>query len=80
MKITICVGSSCHMKGSRCVVEKLKALISQNGLTDRIELGAAFCAGQCQKSVCVGIDEELFSVSPDTVEDFFTNEVKTRLS
>ena len=28
MKITICIGSSCHIKGSRQVVEQLQALVS----------------------------------------------------
>lgn len=37
MKITICIGSSCHIKGSRQVVEQLQALVSEKGLMDRIE-------------------------------------------
>ena len=28
MKITVCIGSSCHIKGSRIVVEELQALIT----------------------------------------------------
>ena len=26
MKVTICIGSSCHLKGSRQIVERLQAL------------------------------------------------------
>ena len=48
MKITICIGSSCHIKGSRQVVEQLQALVSERGLMDRIELAGTFCIGQCQ--------------------------------
>lgn len=39
MKITVCIGSSCHLKGSREVVEGLQKLIADNGLKDKIELG-----------------------------------------
>ena len=53
MKITVCIGSSCHIKGSRQVVSQLQYLISQNNLDDKVELGGTFCMGQCQKDVCV---------------------------
>ena len=79
MKITICIGSSCHIKGSRQVVEIINRLIGEHGLKEKIELGGTFCMGKCQKSVCVGIEDEIFSVSPETAEDFFKNEVLTRL-
>ena len=38
MKVTVCIGSSCHIKGSRQVVEELQYLIAQNGLKDKVEL------------------------------------------
>lgn len=67
MKVTICIGSSCHIKGSRSVVEQLQYLISENNLGDKVELGGTFCMGNCQKGVCVNVDDEFFSVTPDTV-------------
>ena len=79
MKITICIGSSCHIKGSRQVVEQLKALVSEKGLMDRIELAGTFCIGQCQSGVNVMIDGQRFSVTPETTASFFNNEVLSRL-
>lgn len=79
MKVTICIGSSCHIKGSRSVVEQLQYLISENDLGDKVELGGTFCMGNCQKGVCVNVDDEFFSVSPDTVKEFFENNIKARL-
>lgn len=79
MKVTICIGSSCHIKGSRSVVEQLQYLISENDLGDKVELGGTFCMGNCQKGVCVNVDDEFFSVTPDTVKEFFENNVKARL-
>jgi NADH:ubiquinone oxidoreductase subunit E len=79
MKITICIGSSCHIKGSRMVVEKLQQIIADEHLENEIELCGSFCMGKCQQGVCVTIDKEFFSVSPDTVCQFFDNEVRTRL-
>lgn len=75
MKITVCIGSSCHIKGSRQVVENLQNLIKENSLADKVQLGGAFCMGNCQKGVCVTVDGEFHSVTPDTVGEFFSSEV-----
>ena len=79
MKITVCIGSSCHIKGSRQVVEQLQRLISENNLGDKVELGGTFCLGKCQQGVCVNVDDEFYSVSPETVEEFFKKEVLAKI-
>ena len=79
MTITICIGSSCHLKGSRTIIQKLEELITERQLNDKIELNGSFCMGECSTGVCVKINDELFSVSPETVNTFFENEVLRRL-
>jgi NADH:ubiquinone oxidoreductase subunit E len=79
MKITICIGSSCHLKGSRQVVEQLQDLVAGGGLEGRIELCGAFCMGNCTQGVRVNIDDEPFSLRPEDVSGFFNNEVLPRL-
>ena len=76
MKVTVCIGSSCHIKGSRPVVEGLQNLIAESNLGDKVELGGTFCMGRCQEGVCVTVDDQFFSVSPDTVKEFFEKEIK----
>ena len=71
MKVTVCIGSSCHLKGSRQVVEEFQRLIAENKLSDRVELGGTFCMGNCQQGVCVTVDGELYSVSPETAKSLF---------
>ncbi len=75
MKITVCIGSSCHIKGSRQVVEQLQYLIPENNLGDKVELAGTFCMGRCQDGVCVTVDDKFFSVTPDNVDDFFKENV-----
>ena len=79
MKVTVCIGSSCHIKGSRQVVEQLQYLISENNLGDKVELGGTFCMGKCQQGVCVNVDNDFFSVTPETVEEFFEKNVKGKV-
>ena len=79
VKIVVCIGSSCHIKGSRQVVEKLQNLIDSNSIKDKVELSGTFCMGKCQQGVCVTVNGEFYSLSPDTVEEFFEKEVLTRI-
>ncbi len=75
MKITVCIGSSCHIKGSRQVVNTLQQLIAENNLKNQIELGGTFCMGKCQLGVCVNVDGEFYSVTPESVNCFFETQV-----
>ena len=79
MKVTVCIGSSCHIKGSRQVVEQLQYLIAQNGLKDKVELGGTFCMGKCQQGVCVTVDDAFYSLTPDTTKEFFEKEILAKV-
>ncbi len=79
MKLTVCIGSSCHLKGSRQIVEQLQTLIAENALEEKVELVGTFCLGACQTGVSVKIDETLFSLKPEDVKTFFEKEVITKL-
>ncbi len=79
LKVTVCVGSSCHLKGSRPVIEQLRKLIADNKVEDKVDLAGTFCIGKCEQGVCVTVDGELFSVTPQTVETFFNENVLAKL-
>ncbi len=81
VKVTVCIGSSCHLKGSRQVVEQLQYLIRENNLSDDINLAGAFCMGKCQeKGVNITIDNKSYSISPSDVDSFFNNKILTKVS
>ncbi len=79
MKVTVCIGSSCHIKGSRQVVEQLQYLIKQKDLSDKVELGGTFCMGKCQQGVCVTVDDNFYSVNPENVNEFFEKEIEGKI-
>lgn len=79
VKVTVCIGSSCHLKGSRLVVEQLQKLLEENGATDKAELSGTFCMGKCKDGVCVKVDDDFFSVTPETTKEFFEKNVLTRV-
>ena len=79
LKITVCIGSSCHIKGSRQIVEQLQYLIAENNLGDKVELGGTFCMGKCQQGVCVTVNDDFYSVTPENVGEFFSREVLAKV-
>ena len=80
MKITVCIGSYCHLKGSRTVAERLRERIAAEHLEDKIDLAGTFCMGNCRDDVSVSIGEEVFSVSPETVDAFFDTEIAAKVN
>ena len=45
MRVSICIGSACHLKGSREVIQKLQKLVAENGLEDKVDLNGDSAAG-----------------------------------
>ena len=81
MNIQICVGSSCHLKGSEQVVDLFQKAIEERNLTDKITLAGSFCIGRCNREgVTVQVDDEIITgVTPETFDRFFENEILQKL-
>lgn len=79
MKITICIGSSCHLKGAKLVAEELESLVKKNNLSEKVELRGSFCMKNCVSGVSVTVDDKLFSVKPETTKSFFETEITGKL-
>lgn len=81
MVLKVCVGSSCHLKGSYDVIEKLKEVIKRYDVEDLVDLQASFCLGHCSEGVTVKADEEfLLNVNKDNIEDIFVSEIFPKLN
>ncbi|MPN34523.1 hypothetical protein SDC9_182017 [bioreactor metagenome] len=73
MNICICIGSSCHLKGSYSVKQIFESLVKENNLEDKVKIQVAFCLGHCRDGVSIKIDENLITgVSRENAKDVFT--------
>ncbi len=79
MRVQICIGSACHLKGSREIIQQMQELVKAHGVSDKVDLNGAFCTGNCVNGVCVTVDGQLYSLSPETTKDFFEKEILGRL-
>jgi NADH:ubiquinone oxidoreductase subunit E len=61
--VTVCVGSSCHIKGARDVIMLFNELVKEHKLEDRVELKGSFCMERCGEGVNWQINEEYFTSS-----------------
>lgn len=77
MKVTVCIGSSCHIKGSHDIVELLKAAVEKNNLQDEITLAGSFCIGKCNRvGVTVQVDDEVYTgVTKENFNEFFNDKI-----
>ncbi|MEG1527624.1 MAG: (2Fe-2S) ferredoxin domain-containing protein [Clostridia bacterium] len=76
MKLLVCVGSSCHLKGSYDVIQQMMKIIKKYGVEDQVDLQASFCLGNCANGVMLKADEMLLhNVNIDNAEDIFLKDV-----
>ena len=80
MTLKVCVGSSCHLKGSYAVIEELKKVIAEYGLEKEINLEAGFCLGHCSAGVTVKVDDEYIEgLSEQNARDIFIEKILPRV-
>jgi len=79
--IQVCVGSSCHIKGSADIVELLQNAIAENHLETEITLAGSFCIGKCNRvGVTVQVDDEVHvGVTKESFKEFFQTNVLAKL-
>ncbi len=81
MIIQVCIGSSCHIKGSPEIVELLKKAVEENHLEDEITLAGSFCIGKCNRiGVTVQVDDDIHTgITKENFKEFFTENVLNKI-
>ena len=81
MIIQICVGSSCHIKGSAEIVELLQSAVAEHHLENDVTLAGSFCTGKCNRmGVTIQVDDEIHTgVTPAGFKEFFQENVLAKL-
>ena len=77
MIIQICVGSSCHIKGSPEIVKLLQSAVAEYGLDDEVTLAGSFCTGKCNRvGVTIQVDDDIHTgITKDNFKEFFKENV-----
>ena len=75
--VQVCVGSSCHLKGSQDIVELLEAAVERYQLEDEVVLSGSFCIGKCNRvGVTVQVNDAVhMGVTRENFREFFKNHI-----
>jgi NADH:ubiquinone oxidoreductase subunit E len=74
--VTVCVGSSCHLKGARQVIARFNELLTEHGLQEKVMLKGSFCMERCGEGVNWQIDDApLTSATVDEAVAIFRQRV-----
>jgi len=56
VRVTLCLGSSCHSRGNRHRVQSLQALLGAEGPEVEYELRGSLCLGRCAEGPLVLVE------------------------
>ena len=75
--IQVCVGSSCHLKGSQDIVELFEKAVKDHNIEDEVVLSGSFCIGKCNRvGVTVQVDDEIHvGITRENFNEFFTENI-----
>jgi NADH:ubiquinone oxidoreductase subunit E len=82
LMVQICVGSSCHLKGSPEIVELFQRYIAEYKLEDEVLLSGSFCIGRCNREgVTIQINDDVHvGVSKDNFKEFFDKYILSQVA
>ncbi len=75
--VQVCVGSSCHIKGSADIVELLEKAVEEHHLEGEVVLSGSFCIGKCNRvGVTIQVNDDVFvGVTRENFKEFFTKNI-----
>ena len=79
--VQVCVGSSCHIKGSADIVELLEKAIAEYHLEDDVVLSGSFCIGKCNRvGVTVQVNDDVHvGITKENFREFFNEQILARI-
>ena len=75
--VQVCVGSSCHLKGSEEIVELFEKAIAEHQIDDDIVLSGSFCVGKCNRvGVTVQVNDDIHvGITRENFKEFFNKHI-----
>lgn len=75
--VQICIGSSCHLKGSQDIVELMEKAVAEYHLEEEVILSGSFCIGKCNRvGVTVQVNDDVHvGVTRENFKEFFQTNI-----
>ena len=77
VKVELCMGSSCFARVNSSILSAIENYISENDLSDRVELEGHLCLGRCNSGPHVAINgKEYSALDEDCIVDLLKKELE----
>ena len=75
--VQVCVGSSCHLKGSQDIVELFEKAVKDHNIEDEVVLSGSFCIGKCNRvGVTIQVNDDIHvGVTRENFREFFKQHI-----
>ena len=75
--VQVCVGSSCHIKGSDAIVEMMENALKEHNIEDEVVLTGSFCIGKCNRiGVTVQVNDDIHvGITTENFREFFKKNI-----
>ncbi len=75
--VQVCVGSSCHLKGSSEIVELLQKSLEERHIEDEVVLAGSLCIGKCNRvGVSVQVNDDVYvGINRENFQAFFNEHI-----
>ena len=79
--VQVCVGSSCHLKGSPEIVELLQKAVTDYNLESQVTLVGSFCIGKCNRiGVTIQVDDDIHvGITKENFKEFLEEYILSKL-
>ena len=74
--LKVCMGSSCFARGNMSNLEYIENFISENNLSDKIDLVGAHCQNKCESGPHICVDDKMY----DEVDEEKLKEILREIS
>ena len=76
IRLSVCVGTSCHLNGANNVVMTFRHLVEEYNLHDKVTVCASFCSQACSRSnVSIKVNDEKFAIEENKARAFFREKI-----
>ena len=74
VKVAVCVGTSCYVRGSQAVLKKIADYIQDKALGHLVKLEATFCTENCDHGPMVMVGDKAIykATAPQTIAEIET--------
>ena len=80
--VQVCVGSSCHLKGSAQIVELLQKAVAENNIDSEVTLAGSFCIGKCNREgVTIQVNDDIHTgITVENFREFFSEHILSKIN